>query len=111
MRRARLGSTVGVVWMAFWAAVAVDSAITYRRSLEAVEKAVDADPVAEIYEGPPAQHPRVSRWLLWQPPTLARLRDLSRRARTLSVWAPLLALAGPLFLTLNPRREDKRRGA
>ena len=109
MRRARLGSTAGVLWAAFWGAVAVDSAITYRRSLEAVEKAVDADPVAEIYEGPPSQHPRVSRWLLWQPPTLVRLRELSRRARTLSVWAPVLALAAPLFLTLNPRRESKRR--
>jgi len=109
MRRAQLGSAVSVLWMAFWTAVAVDSVITYRRSLEAVEKAVDADPVAEIYEGPPSQHPRVSRWLLWQPPTLARLRDLSRRARTLSVWAPLIALGGPLFLALNPRRRRERR--
>ena len=110
MGRAKVGSTIGVLWVAFWAAVAVDSAITYRRSLEAVEKAVDADPVAEIYEGPPSQHPRVSRWLLWQAPTLVRLRDLSRRAKTLSVWAPVLALAGPLFLALNPRRAEKRRG-
>ncbi len=108
MKRAQIGPA-SMLWMAFWAAVAVDSAMTYKRSLEAVERAVDADPVTEIYEGPPDQHPRVRRWLLWQSPTLTRLRDLSKRSKALSVWASLLAVAGPpIFLVFGGRRDPER---
>ena len=95
--------------MAFWGAVALDSAVTYRRSLEAVERAVDADPVLEIYEGPPEQPAQVRRWLLWRAPTLARLRELTRRAKHISQWAPVIAVAGPvLFLALGRRPRPER---
>ena len=99
--------SAGVVWMAFWGAVALDSALTYRRSLEAVERAVDADPVLEIYDGPPDQPAQVKRWLLWRSPTLARLRELSRRARQMSRLAPVIAVAGPALLLAFGRRRRR----
>jgi hypothetical protein len=95
------------MWMAFWGAVALDSALTYRRSLEAVERAVDADPVLEIYEGPPEQPAQVQRWLLWREPTLARLRELSRRARQMSRIAPVIAVVGPILLLTVGRRRGR----
>jgi hypothetical protein len=90
--------------MAFWGAVALDSAVTYRRSLEAVERAVDADPVQEIYDGPPKQPAQVQRWLLWREPTVARLRELSRRSSQMSKIAPVIAVAGPALLLAFWRR-------
>ncbi len=83
------------LWAVFWGWVALDSAVTYRRSLDAIERAVDADPVAEIYEGPPDQDAQVKRWLLWRAPTLSRLRRLCRSARWWRASAPVIAVAGP----------------
>lgn len=94
MRRTQL-KQVSVLWALFWGAVAVDSALTHRRSVEAVRKAEDADPYLEEFEGPPAQDSRVSRGLLWQAPTLARLRQLCKRAEWWKKAAPWIALAGP----------------
>ena len=102
-------TSVSVLWGLFWGAVAVDSAMAYRRSADAVERAVEADPVLELYDGPPEQPGQMQRWLLWQTPTLARLRELRRRARWWLVGAPLIAVAGPsLLLALRnalPRRD------
>jgi hypothetical protein len=93
-----------ILWVLFWGAVALDSALVYRRSREAIERAVDADPIVELYDGPPEQHARVARWLLWRSPTLGRLRDLCRRAEILKSSAPWIALAGPpLFFALGLR--------
>ena len=46
-------------------------------------------------DGPPAQDGRVSRGLLWQAPTLSRLRQLCKRAEWWKNTAPWIALAGP----------------
>src|SRR5206468_3562393 len=107
MKRSWVASA-SVLWGLFWGAVAVDSAVAYRRSAEAVERAVEADQTIELYEGPPEQPGQVQRWLFWQTPTLARLRELRRRARWWLVSAPIIALAGPpLLMALRnalPRR-------
>jgi hypothetical protein len=98
-----------VLWVLFWGAVALDSAMVSRRSREAIEKAVDADPIVEMYEGPPEQHARVNRWLLWRSPTLGRLRELCKRADMWKSSAPWIALAGPpLLFALGLRRGEKR---
>ncbi len=98
-----------VLWVLFWGAVALDSALVYRRTREAIELAVDADPIAEIYDGPPEQHGRVNRWLLWRPPTLGRLRELCRRAEMLKSGAAWIALAGPpVFFALGLHRDERR---
>ena len=104
MNRAQI-ERASVLWMLFWGAIAVDSAVTHRKSLEAVEKAVDADPVSELYEGPPEQHGSIQRWLLWRTPTLGRLRRLSRMTRWLSAAAPLIAVMGPPLLFALGDRE------
>ena len=84
-----------LLWVVFWGAVALDSALVHRRTREAIERAVDADPIVELYEGPVEQHARVSRWLLWQAPTLGRLRELCRRAEVLKTSAPWRKLPSP----------------
>ena len=101
--------TGSVLWVVFWGAVALDSALVYRRTREAIDQAVDADPIVEIYEGPPEPHGRVNRWLLWREPNLGRLRELCRRAEVLKSSAPWIALIGPpLFFALGVRRDENR---
>ncbi len=108
MKRAQI-EQASVAWVVFWGLIAWDSAIAHRRSVEAVERAVDADPVAEMYDGPPGQDAQVNRWLLWQSPTLMRLRKLSRRAEVLKQAAPVIALLGPpLFFALGLNRDQRR---
>ena len=97
MTRGRLVQA-SALWALFWGWVAFDSARTYERSLEAVQKAVDADPVQEIYEGPPEQDAQVNRWLLWQKPTLTRLRRLCRSAHWWKSAAPVIAVGGSALL-------------
>jgi len=106
MKRAQV-EQASIAWVVFWGLIALDSAIAYRRSVEAVERAIDADPVAEMYDGPPDQNPQVNRWLLWRSPTLDRLRKLARRAELLKTSAPWIALLGPplLFAFGLSRRE------
>ncbi len=95
---------VSVLWALFWGVVAVDSAMTHRRSVRAVEEAEDADPYLEEFEGPPPPDGRVSRGLFWQTATLARLRQLCRRTEWWKTRAPWIALAGPpLFFVLARR--------
>ena len=99
-----------LLWVVFWGAIALDSALTHRRSVEAVQRAEEADPYLEMYDGPPEQEGRVSRGLLWQAPTLLRLRQLCRRAEWWKSASPLIALAGPplfFLLGLNRRREAR----
>ncbi len=104
MTRARI-EQASVLWLLLWGAVALDSAMTYRRSLDAVEQAIEADPVLELYDGPPAQKGSVQRWLLGRSPTLQRLRAVSRSAKAWAVRASLIALAGPpIFFALSQRR-------
>jgi len=108
MRRSWIESG-SVLWVLFWGAVALDSALVYRRSREAIETAVDADPIIEMYDGPPEQHARVNRWLLWRSPTLERLRELCRQAQMWKSSAPWIALLGPpVFFALGLRRGEKR---
>ena len=106
MRRAQV-EQVSIAWVVFWGLIALDSAIAYRRSVEAVERAIDADPIAEMYDGPPDQNPQVNRWLLWRSPTLERLRKLARRAELLKSASPWIALIGPpLFFVLGRDRRE-----
>ena len=108
MTRARM-QQASVLWVLFWGAVALDSAMTHRRSVEAVEKAEEADPYVELYDGPPKPDSRVSRGLFWQPPTLPHLRQLARRTALLKDSAPWIALAGPpVFFALWRRLRDYR---
>ena len=108
MKRAQV-EQASIAWVVFWGLIALDSAIAYRKSVEAVERAIDADPVAEMYDGPPDQVPQVNRWLLWRSPTLERLRRLARRAEVLKSSAPWIALVGPplLFAFSLDRREHE----
>ena len=87
-----------IAWTLFWGAVAVDSAVAHKRSEEAIQRAVDADPVQELYDGPPDQPAQVKRWLFWREPTLTRLRELNRSTRMWTIGAPIIALAGPPIL-------------
>lgn len=109
----RLAKTAVVPWMAFWGCVALDSAIAYRRSNEAIERAISADPIEELYDGPPEQPGQIKRWLMWTPGTLGSLRSLRRRARAWMIGAPVAAVAGPPILLalaarLSPRRDERR---
>ena len=89
-------------WVLFWGAVALDSALVHRRTREAIDRAVDADPYVEEFDGPPQQDARVNRWLLWQSPTVGRLRELCRRSEWWKESAKWLALAGPpVFFALG----------
>jgi hypothetical protein len=87
-----------VPWIALWSMVALDSALTYRKSREAIDEAIEADPIAELYDGPAPQTGRIKRWLLWSQGDLTRLRGLRRRARAAMIGAPLIALAGSSVL-------------
>jgi hypothetical protein len=108
MKRAHI-EQASLLWVVFWGAVAFDSAMTHRRTVEAVKRAEDADPYLEMYEGPVEQEGRVNRGLLWQAPTLARLRQLCRRAEWWTTASPLIALAGPpLFFLLGLGRRPAR---
>ena len=93
-------------WIALWGWVAVDSALTYRKSREAIDHAIEADPIEELYDGPQEQSGRIKRWLLWSPGSLDRLRGLRKRARTAMIGAPLIAVAGSaVLLALAGRRK------
>ena len=94
----RLAKTAVVPWVAFWGCVALDSALAYRCSNEAIERAIESDPIAELYDGPPEQNGQIKRWLMWSPGTLVRLRDLRQRARAWMIGAPVAAIAGPPIL-------------
>jgi hypothetical protein len=95
-----------VPWIALWSWVAVDSALTFRKSREAIDTAIEADPIAELYDGPQEQHGRIKRWLLWSPGSLDKLRGLRKRARTAMIGAPVIALAGTaLLLALAGRKK------
>jgi hypothetical protein len=107
----RLAKAAVVPWMAFWGVVAVDSAIAYKRSNDAIERAISADPIEELYDGPPEQPGQIKRWLMWNPGTLGSLRGLRRRARAWMIGAPVAALAGPpLLLVLAQRLSRRDRG-
>ncbi len=110
MKRAQV-EQVSIAWVMFWGLIALDSAIAHRHSVEAVERAIDADPVAEMYDGPPDQDAQVNRWLLWQSPTLDRLRKLAQRAEFLKISAPWIALAGPPLLFAFGLRRCEREAA
>ncbi len=98
-----------ILWVLFWGAVALDSALVHRRTREAIDRAVDADPYVEEFDGPPRQHPRVNRWLLWQSPTVTRLRELCHRAEWWKESAKWLALAGPpLFFAIGAKGRHER---
>ena len=102
----RAASAAVLPWIALWGWVAVDSALTYRKSREAIDTAIEADPIAELYDGPQEQSGRIKRWLMWSPGSLDRLRDLRKRARTAMIGAPLIALAGSaVLLALGGRRK------
>ena len=50
-----MGSPAIAAWiaqLAFWGLIAFDSAVTHRRTVEAVKRAEDSDPYLEMYEGP-----------------------------------------------------------
>ena len=101
----RVAQAAVLPWIALWGWVAVDSALTYRQSREAIDHAIDADPIEELYDGPQEQSPRIKRWLMWSPGSLDRLRDLRKRARTAMIGAPLIAVAGSaVLLALGGRR-------
>jgi len=102
----RLANAAVLPWIALWGWVAVDSALTYSKSREAIDHAIDADPIEELYDGPQEQTGRIRRWLMWSPGSLDRLRDLRKRARTAMIGAPLIAVAGSAgLLALSGRRK------
>ncbi len=107
----RVGAVeASIAWAVLWVAVAIDSAVAHQRSLEAIRRAVDADPVEELYDGPPDQPAQVKRWLFWREPTLTRLRELNRRSRLWTIGAPIIALAGPpILLAMGARLNGARR--
>ena len=95
-----------VPWIALWGLVAIDSALTYRKSREAIDEAIEADPIAELYDGPAPQSGRIKRWLLWAPGDLPKLRDMRRRAKAAMIGAPIIAIAGSsLLLGIAGRRK------
>jgi hypothetical protein len=102
----RAAKAAVVPWIALWGWVALDSALAYRKSREAIETAIEADPIAELYDGPQEQSGRIKRWLLWSPGSLDRLRGLRKRARAAMIGAPLIAVAGStVLLALAGRRK------
>ncbi len=95
-----------VPWIALWGVVALDSALAYRKSHEAIDEAIEADPIAELYDGPTPQTGRIKRWLMWSPGDLSQLRGLRRRARAAMIGAPLIAIAGSsVLLGIASRRK------
>jgi len=103
----RVAKAAVLPWIALWGWVAVDSALTYRKSREAIDHAIEADPIAELYDGPQEQSGRIKRWLLWSPGSLDRLRGLRKRARTAMIGAPVLALAGTALLLVLAGRKKR----
>jgi hypothetical protein len=103
-----LAKAAVVPWLALWGWITVDSALTYRKSREAIDHAIEADPIEELYDGPQEQTGRIRRWLLWSPGSLDRLRGLRKRARTAMIGAPVIAVAGTALLLLLAGR--KKRG-
>ena len=98
-----------VPWIALWGLVAIDSALTYRKSREAIDEAIEADPIAELYDGPAPQSGRIKRWLLWSEGDLTKLRGLRRRAKAAMIGAPIIAIAGSsllLGIAARRKRED-----
>lgn len=94
-----------VPWVAVWGWVALDSALAYRKSRQAIDTAIEADPIAELYDGPVQPSGSIQRWLFWSPGSLDKLRALRRRARALMIGAPLIAVAGStVLLALAGRR-------
>ena len=103
-----MGAAV-VPWIAFWGWVALDAALAYRKSQAAIDRVVEAEPIAEIYDGPPTQDGQIRRWLFWGPGTLSSLRQMRQRARASMIGAPIVALLGPLLISrLIPRRNRSR---
>ncbi len=101
---------IALPWAVLWGAVAVDSALAARRSRQAIEEAIEADPIVELYDGPPSATGRIRRWLFWSAPTLPNLRAVERRAGRMTIGAPLIALAAPLaFLGLKRASEARAR--
>jgi hypothetical protein len=95
-----------VPWIALWSLVALDSALTYRKSREAIDEAIDTDPIAELYDGPAPQTGRIKRWLMWSQGDLAKLRGLRRRAKAAMIGAPIIAIAGSsVLLGIAARRK------
>jgi hypothetical protein len=95
-----------VPWIALWSLVALDSALTYRKSREAIDDAIEADPIAELYDGPAPQSGRIKRWLMWSQADLGKLRNLRRRAKAAMIGAPLIAIAGSsVLLGIASRRK------
>ena len=103
----RAAKAAVVPWIALWGWVAVDSALTYRKSREAIDTAIEADPIAELYDGPQEQSGRIKRWLLWSPGSLDRLRGLRKRARAAMIGAPLIAVAGSTVLLALAGRKKR----
>lgn len=93
-----LAKAAVVPWLALWGWVAVDSVLAYSKSQTAIDDAIEADPITELYDGPQPQSGRIQRWLLWKPGSLDKLRGLRRRARAVMIGAPLIALAGSTVL-------------
>jgi hypothetical protein len=94
----RIAKVALVPWLALWSFVALDSALAYRKSREAIDDAIEADPIAELYDGPAPQTGRMKRWLMWSPGDLGKLRVLRRRAKAAMIGAPLIAIAGTSVL-------------
>jgi len=103
----RAASAAVLPWIALWGWVAVDSALAYRKSREAIDHAIEADPIAELYDGPQEQTGRIKRWLLWSPADLEHLRGLRKRARTAMIGAPVLALGGAALLLVLAGRKRR----
>ena len=103
----RVAKAAVLPWIALWGWVTVDSVLTYRKSEQAIDQAIEADPIAELYDGPVEQTGSIKRWLMWGPGSLDRLRGLRKRARAATIGAPLIALAGSaLLLTLARKKRS-----
>ncbi len=94
----QLAKAAVVPWIAVWGWIALDSALTYKKSRAAIDEAIEADPIVELYDGPQPQTGRIKRWLLWTPGSLDKLRGLRKRARAAMIGAPIIALAGSTVL-------------
>jgi hypothetical protein len=107
----RMAGAAVLPWIALWGWVALDSALTYRKSREAIDHAIDADPIEELYDGPQEQTGRIKRWLLWSPGSLDKLRVLRKRARTAMIGAPVIAVAGTALLLVLAGRRKRAKSA
>jgi hypothetical protein len=103
----RLAKAAVLPWIALWGWVTVDSVLAYRKSEDAIDQAIEADPITELYDGPREQTGSIKRWLMWGPGSLDRLRGLRKRARAATIGAPLIALAGSAVLLTLARRKKR----